>query len=159
MSSEITTDNVLRRTKIVCTIGPRTSSAAAMKDLIEAGMDVARINFSHGTHKEHSHYIKTLRKVAKQLNSTLAIMQDLPGPKNRTGKLMDGKVVLKNNAYLVLTTKQILGDENCISVDLRDLPKNVKPGDLIFLDDGSIELRVISTTNQAVQKVRWRGRW
>jgi pyruvate kinase len=150
MLSKITTGNTLRRTKIVCTIGPSTNSAAAIKDLIKAGMDVARINFSHGTRKEHAQYIKTLRKVAKQLSSPLAIMQDLPGPKNRTGKLKDGEVILKNNAYVVLTTKQILGDENRISVDLSDLPKNVKAGDSIFLNDGNIELRVISTTNTDV---------
>lgn len=150
MPSKISSGKILRKTKIVCTIGPSTSSADAMKDLVKAGMDVARINFSHGTHKEHAYYIKTLRKVAKKLNSPLAIMQDLPGPKNRTGKLKDGEVLLKNNAYVVLTTKEILGDENCISVDMHDLPKSVKSGDSIFLNDGNIELRVISTTKTDV---------
>ena len=118
---------------------------------MQAGMDVARINFSHGTHKEHTMHIKTLRKVAKQFGSPLAIMQDLPGPKNRTGKLKDGVVELKDNAYVVLTTKQVLGDEHQISVGLRDLPKNVKPGDSIFLADGTIELHVISTTKSDIK--------
>jgi len=114
-------------------------------------MDVARINFSHGTHKEHAIKIKTLRKVAKQLGLPLAIMQDLPGPKDRTGKLKDGVVELKNNAYVVLTTKQIIGDEHQISIGLRDLPKSVKPGDSIFLADGTIELRVVSTTKTDIK--------
>lgn len=151
MSLDIASGKTLRRTKIVCTIGPSTSSAAAIKELIQAGMDVARINFSHGTHKEHATQIKTLRKVAKQLGSPLAIMQDLPGPKSRTGKLKNGAVELKNNAYIVLTTKQVLGDEHQVSVGMRDLPKNVKPGDSIFLADGTIELRVVSTTKTDIK--------
>ncbi|MBM3167563.1 MAG: pyruvate kinase, partial [Chloroflexi bacterium] len=151
MSSNIASSSISRRTKIVCTIGPATSSTAAIKDLIQAGMDVARLNFSHGTHKEHATQIKALRKVAKQLGSPLAIMQDLPGPKNRTGKLKNGVIELKNNAYTVLTTKQIIGDEHQISIGLRDLPKNVKPGDSIFLADGTIELRVVSTTKTDIK--------
>ncbi|MCK4331911.1 MAG: pyruvate kinase, partial [Dehalococcoidia bacterium] len=80
MPFDILQSSQSRRTKIVCTIGPSTSSASAIKELLEAGMDVARINFSHGTHKEHARQIRTLRKVAKQVGSPLAIMQDLPGP-------------------------------------------------------------------------------
>ena len=139
-----------RRTKIVCTIGPGTCSASAIKGLLEAGMDVARINFSHGTHQEHASYMRTLRKVAKQVGLPLAIMQDLPGAKDRTGKLKKGMVELKENASFVLTTRDVLGDEHRVSVDLPDLPKNVKPGDKIFLDDGTIELRVVATSNTDV---------
>jgi len=134
-----------QRTKIVCTIGPGTCSASAIRGLLEAGMDVARINFSHGTHQEHTSYMKTLRKVARQVGLPLAIMQDLPGPKDRTGKLKKGVVELKENASFILTTRDVLGDEHQVSVDLPDLPKNVKPGDRIFLDDGTIELRVVAT--------------
>jgi pyruvate kinase len=139
-----------RKTKIVCTIGPSTSSASVIKELLQTGMDVARINFSHGTHKEHTSYIKTLRQTAKKADLPLAIMQDLPGPKNRTGKLRRGSIELKENADFILTTREILGDENRVSVGLPYLSSIVKPGDMIFLDDGAIELRVTATSNTDV---------
>ncbi len=142
-----------RRTKIVCTIGPSTSSASVIKELLQTGMDVARINFSHGTHKEHASYIKTLRQAAKQADIPLAIMQDLPGPKNRTGKLKGGSIELKENSNFILTTREILGNENRVSVGLPYLPSIVKPGDIVFLDDGAIELKVtdISDTDVTCQ--------
>jgi len=116
-------------------------------------MDVARINFSHGTHKEHASYIKTLRQAAKQADIPLAIMQDLPGPKNRTGKLKGGSIELKENSNFILTTREILGNENRVSVGLPYLPSIVKPGDIVFLDDGAIELKVtdISDTDVTCQ--------
>ena len=136
----------LRRTKIVCTIGPSTGSPGMIRELIRAGMDVARINFSHGTHKEHASYIKALRRAAKQADMPLAILQDLPGPKNRIGKLKNGAIELKEDANFVLTTRAILGDEHKVSVDLPSLPQSVKPGDMIFLDDGAIKLKVTGTS-------------
>lgn len=149
MSLDIT-HNPYLRTKIVCTIGPSTSSASMIKELLQAGMDVARINFSHGTHKEHASYIRTLQQVAKQAGVPLGIMQDLPGPKNRTGKLKKSAIELTENADFVLTTKEVLGDEHRVSVGLPDLPKNVKPGDMIFIDDGAIELKVVATSKTEV---------
>jgi len=149
MSLDIT-HNPYRRTKIVCTIGPSTSSASMIKELLQTGMDVARINFSHGTRKEHASYIKTLRRAAKQAGVPLAIMQDLPGPKNRTGKLKKGSIELKENADFILTTREILGDEHRVSVDLPYLPNIVKPGDMVFLDDGAIELKVTATSKTEV---------
>src|SRR4030043_1147195 len=122
MSLDIT-HNPYRRTKIVCTIGPSTSSASMIKELLQAGMDVARINFSHGTHKEHASYIKTLRQAAKQAGVPLAIMQDLPGPKNRTGKLKKGSIELKENADFILTKREILGHEHRESVNLQYMQK------------------------------------
>ena len=149
MSTDIS-HNPYRRTKIVCTIGPSTSPEPVIRKLLQTGMDVARINFSHGTHKEHTTYIKTLRRTARQLDLPLAIMQDLPGPKNRTGKLKRGNVELKENADFILTTREILGDEHKVSVGLPYLPSIVKTGDTIFLDDGAIELRVTATSNTEV---------
>ncbi len=140
-----------RRTKIVCTIGPSTGSSTMIKELLKAGMNVARINFSHGTHKQHADYIRNLRQAAKRAELPLAIMQNLPGPKYRTGKLKKGTVELKENADFVLTTMEVLGDEHRVSVDLTDLPKNAKPGDAIFLNDGAIELRVIDTSKSEVK--------
>ena len=139
-----------RRTKIVCTIGPSTCSTSVITELLKTGIDVARINFSHGTKDEHISYIKTLRQAARKAGLPLAIMQDLPGPKNRTGKLKKGAAELKTGADFVLTTREILGDENRVSVALPELPGLVKPGDTIFLDDGAIELKVKSTGNAEV---------
>jgi len=147
MPSDILQNNKHRRTKIICTIGPSTSSAPVIKDLLQSGMDVARINFSHGTHKEHAQNIKTLRKTAKQLGLPLAIMQDLPGPKIRTGKLSKSKVNLEEDSNFTITTRQVPGDENEVSVDMPNLPDNVKADDIIFLDDGAIKLKVIATSN------------
>jgi pyruvate kinase len=121
-----------------------------IKELLQAGMDVARINFSHGTYKEHASYIRTLQQAAKQAGVPLGIMQDLPGPKNRTGKLKKGAIELTENADFVLTTKEVLGDEHRVSVGLPDLPKNVKPGDMIFIDDGAIELKVVAKSKTEV---------
>jgi len=149
MSLDIT-HNPYLRTKIVGTIGPSTSSASMIKELLQAGMNVARINFSHGTHKEHASYIRNLQQAAKQADIPLGIMQDLPGPKNRTGKLKKGAIELTENADFVLTTKEVLGDEHRVSVGLPDLPKNVKPGDMIFIDDGAIELKVVATSKTEV---------
>ncbi len=140
-----------RRTKIVCTIGPSSSSAETIQKMLEAGMDVARLNFSHGTHKEHAAVIRTLRRVARRAGFPLAIMQDLPGPKNRTGKLKNGTIELREGAEFILTTKQVLGNEHLVSVELPELPKKVKPGHAIYLDDGAIELKVIETGSTDVR--------
>jgi len=139
-----------RRTKIVCTIGPNSSSPEIIRQMLHAGMDVARINFSHGTHKEHSVQIRTLRRVARELGFPLAIMQDLPGPKNRTGKLKNGIIELKEGARFVLTTRQLLGNEHTVSVELPELPRKVRPGDTVYLDDGAIELKVIDANTTDV---------
>jgi len=149
MSFNFLTDILSRRTKIVCTIGPSCNSIPVVTDLLKTGLDVARINFSHGTYSEHAKVIKMIRRVAKQLDLPVAIMQDLPGPKDRTGKVKKGEVTLKAGNNFVLTTRQVLGDERQVSVDLPDLPKHVKLGDTVFLSDGNIKLEItsISTTD------------
>ena len=132
----------MRRTKIVCTIGPSSNSALNIAELLKAGLDVARINFSHGAHNEHARHIRTLRRVARELNLPIAIMQDLPGPKERTGKVKGGRVWLKDGDDFLITTRPILGDSQQVSVDLPDLPKHVKLGDTIFLGDGIIKMEI-----------------
>lgn len=131
----------------MCTIGPSTSSPVVMKELLDAGMDVARINFSHGTRTEHAANIKNVRKAATELGLPLAIIQDLPGQKNRTGKLAKGTVELKENSHFTITTRDVLGDKHHVSVDSPELPKKIKPGDAIFLNDGVIRLKVIDTSD------------
>ncbi len=142
---------VLRKTKIVCTIGPGSSSPAMVKDLIQTGMNVARINASHGTPEEHRKYIRTLRREAKKLDVPLAILLDLPGPKERTGKTKRGGIKLREGAEFILTTRDVLGDEKQVSVDLPELPRHVKPGQEVLLDDGQMKLQVISVTSSDVR--------
>jgi len=131
-----------RRTKIVCTIGPATSSTAVIEKLIRAGMNVARLNLSHGKPTEHAHFVQTLRNLSQRLGVEIAILIDLPGPKYRTGKLKGDRAILKKGAQLVLTTQQIEGDADRVSVNLPNLPKDVKAGDTVLLADGAMRLKV-----------------
>ncbi len=140
-----------RRTKIVCTIGPATSSAAVIDQLIKAGMDVARLNLSHGTFKEHACYIQTIRKLSRRLAIPVAILIDLPGPKYRTGKLKDGQARLKKGAQVILTTRQVEGDDGVIPINLSTLPQDVKVGDTVLLDDGAMQLRVLEKQKTEVR--------
>ena len=132
------------KTKIVCTIGPNSNKASSVEALLKSGMDVARINFSHGTHEEHARDIETIRKVARKLRMPVAILQDLPGPKDRTGNVREGGILLKEGQDFILSTRQVLGDEKRVTVDWPDLPMSVKLGDIIYLDDGTIKLEVLS---------------
>jgi pyruvate kinase len=131
-----------RRTKIVCTIGPSTGSIGMIEKLIKAGMNVARLNLSHGTFSEHAGYVQSIREASQRLNTVVAALLDLPGPKYRTGKLKNHQVVLKKGAYLSFTVERIEGDETRVPVNLPDLPEDVKPDDTILLDDGAMELKV-----------------
>jgi pyruvate kinase len=132
-----------RRTKIVCTIGPATGSTGVITQLIRAGMNVARLNLSHGTPREHARHIQTVRKLSHRLAIPVAILMDLPGPKYRIGKLEDGQARLKKGARVVLTTRQVEGDDGVIPVNLPTLPQDVKAGDTVLLDDGAMQLKVL----------------
>jgi len=140
-----------RRTKIVCTLGPATSSGAVIEQLIKAGMNVARLNLSHGTYKEHTQRIQTLRKLTQGLATPIAILLDLPGPKYRTGKLKDGQAMLKKGAQVILTTRQTEGDAGVISVNLPTLTQNIKVGDTVLLDDGAMQLKVLERQGTEVR--------
>ncbi|NLJ25366.1 MAG: pyruvate kinase [Firmicutes bacterium] len=131
----------MRKTKIVCTIGPASDGAETMAALLRAGMNVARINFSHGTHEEHLERLKRLRAVAKDQGVVLAIMQDIQGPKIRIGDL-PGKVMLENGETFVITTEECEGSANRVSVNYPKLPQDVGPGNVIYLDDGLLKLEV-----------------
>jgi pyruvate kinase len=139
-----------RRTKIVCTIGPATGSAAVVERLIRGGMSVARLNLSHGTHSTHAQYIRTVRRLSQRLGIKVAILIDLPGPKYRTGRLKDGQVILINGAMLTLTTEDIEGDATLVPVNLSTLPQDVKVGDKVLLDDGAMQLRVLEKKDNRV---------
>lgn len=139
----------MRKTKIVCTIGPASDDPTVMREIIKTGMDVARLNFSHGTHEQHRERISRLRQAASGLGTNLAIMLDTKGPEIRTGFVKGGKVNLVEGARLVLTIENLEGDENQISVTYERLPQAVEPGNTILLADGIINLKVLDV--QATQ--------
>ncbi len=142
----------MRRTKIVCTIGPATNSEAQLEQLMRAGMNVARLNFSHSTQQEHEQVIERVRAISARLNCAVAILLDLQGPKIRTGALQDGKPVrLVDGTQVTITTRDLVGNGQFISTTYKDLPQDVKIGDRILLDDGLLELRVVSTNETDVQ--------
>ncbi len=136
-------DGAERRAKIVCTVGPSSNSEAALRELMRLGMDVARLNFSHGTHEEHARIIERLRKAAARENRTICILQDLQGPKIRTGRLRDRRpVVLKTGSRVTITPRNVLGTPNLISTSFKGLAQEVEPGSRILLSDGLIEVVV-----------------
>lgn len=137
---------IARRTKIVCTIGPASSSAAVIERLIRAGMNVARLNLSHGSHRDHARLLATVRRTARRLALPVAILMDLPGPKYRIGALQDGAVELRRSAQVILTTRPITGNTQEIPVNLPTLPQDTKVGDSVLLDDGAMQLKVLRTT-------------
>jgi pyruvate kinase len=136
----------VRRTRIVCTIGPASASAEVLDRLVAAGMDVARLNFSHGTHEEHAAVIRRIRDGETRWGRPIAILQDLQGPKVRLGTFEHGRVDLPTGAPFTLTTRSIVGDAGRASVSHPEYLRAAKPGDEIWMDDGLIRLRVEATT-------------
>jgi pyruvate kinase len=132
-----------RRAKIVCTIGPSSDTEEMMRELMLRGMNVARLNFSHGSHDDHARVIRRLRKVARDLGRTICILQDLQGPKIRTGRLKDRMAVtLQSGQTITITPQDVMGTAELISTTYQDLAHDVKPGEHILLSDGRIELVV-----------------
>ncbi len=140
-----------RRTKIVCTLGPATDTPEVIERVIRAGMNIARFNLSHGSFEEHSRRIQTVRNASKKLDMPCSILIDLPGPKYRTGKQNPESITLKNGQAFILTMKQIVGNEQMVSVNLPGLAQQVKPGDSVLLNDGVMELQVLGTTDSEVR--------
>lgn len=138
------------RAKIICTIGPASSSVETMRALIENGMDVARFNFSHGGPDKQAPNIERLREVSREMGKPVAILQDLQGPKIRTGALSQDKVQLVLGQHFTLTTRNVAGDATEVSTTYPALPSDCKPDDTILLDDGNIALRVLEVTETDV---------
>lgn len=140
------------RTKIVATIGPSSSRKAVLRKMLLAGMNVARLNFSHGEYTEHEKVIQHIRSLSEQMGKPVGILLDLQGPKIRTGKLLEGKPVqLERNATVQITTRDVDGGTGgLISTTYKRLPKDVGEGDTILIDDGMIELRVVSVAKDTV---------
>jgi pyruvate kinase len=142
---------VTRRTKIVCTIGPASSSETDLRALIEAGMNVARLNFAHGDHAQHGDVLSRIRALAEGLGTPVAVLQDLAGPKVRIGTVGDGSIVLEAGRPFVLTTEPIEGSTDRVSVSYAGLPREVKAGDALLLADGTVHLRVEGVTETEVR--------
>jgi pyruvate kinase len=140
----------MRRTKIVCTIGPATDDEGTLSRLMDAGMNVARLNFSHGTHESHQATAARIRSVATARELPVALLQDLSGPKIRVGKFASGSIDLEVGQGFTLTTEKVAGDQESVSVTYAGLPADVKVGDRILLADGSIELRASAVDSKRV---------
>ena len=140
----------VRRTKIICTIGPASESEKVIRRMIRGGMDVARLNFSHGSFSSHKRIITLVRRAARQLGKPVAILQDLPGPKLRIGPVEGDRVRLRAGKPITLTARQAIGNEEIVSVEHRMFTGSVKRGDTILLGDGEIELQAQRVTGTEV---------
>ena len=139
---------VYNRTKIVATLGPASSSKETLLSMIKAGVDVCRLNFSHGRQADHQTVINIIREINKQYKTNVGILADLQGPKIRIGLVKDGGVQLLNGSQIEITTKEMIGDEKQIYITYESFPKDVRPGEIILLDDGKIQMRVLATNNK-----------
>ncbi len=139
----------MKRTKIICTLGPSTNSVEKIVELVHAGMDIARLNFSHGTHTDHKSRIDMVREASKITGKQIAILQDLQGPKIRIGDL-EKTVLLKQGDRFTITTKDILGTFDRVSTSYKEIAKDVRPGDRILMDDGLLEVRVLEKSDTDV---------
>jgi len=136
----------MRKTKIVCTIGPASESVETLKEMIKAGMDVARFNFSHGTHPEQQKKFESVKRARKELGMMVATMQDTKGPEIRLIDIEGGRTVLEDGQIFTLTTENLLGNQERVSITYKNLVNDIKAGDTVLIDDGLIELHVERVT-------------
>ena len=141
----------MRRAKIVCTLGPATSSEEDIRSLVEAGMDVARLNLSHGAYSDHEIVYKNVRKAADATGRGVGILVDLQGPKIRVGRFAEGPVALERGAEFTITTEDVAGDRTMVSTTYAGLPQDVHPGDRVLIDDGKVALTCIGVDGQRVK--------
>ena len=129
----------MRKTKIICTLGPATDDESVLRELMLAGMDVARLNFSHQTNAEQKVRIDMVKKLREELKLPIALLLDTKGPEIRTGNFSKSKVTLEEGHTFTLTTRDVVGDENIVSITFPRLPQEVSQGSKILIDDGLIE--------------------
>ncbi|OAI51474.1 pyruvate kinase [Betaproteobacteria bacterium SCGC AG-212-J23] len=141
---------MMRSTKIVATLGPASSDPAVLERMVRAGVDVVRLNFSHGTAQDHENRAKVVKEIASRVGRTVAILCDLQGPKIRVGKFKDGKVMLEKGQKFVLDAGCEMGDGNRSGLDYKELPRDVGPGAVLLLDDGKIVLDVVEVRGEEV---------
>ena len=143
----------MRKTKIVCTIGPSSSDEKIFSAMCKAGLNVARLNFSHSTHAEHQKKIDMIKKVREELNMPIAIMLDTKGPEYRIKTFKDSKVVVKDGAKFTFTTRDIEGDETIVSVNYKNLVDDLSIGDRILVNNGLVIFEVVAIDNTEVECV------
>lgn len=141
----------MRKTKIVCTIGPASRDPQTLKEMLQAGMNVARVNFSHGTHAEHKETIETFRRVRDEMGLPAAVLLDTKGPEIRIRDFAKGEELLRDGQEFTITTRDVMGTDEIVSVTYQDLPSEVNPGNLILINDGKIVIQVIETTETDVR--------
>ena len=139
------------KTKIVCTLGPASEDREVLGKMLGAGMNIARLNFSHGDFESHSRMVENLREAARNTGKRVAILADLPGPKIRIGRLSEEPIAIVPESLLTLTTNDIIGNAERISVNFSDLPEVVKSGDTLFINDGFIQLDVLQVEGTEVR--------
>jgi pyruvate kinase len=154
MHTDILTNH---RVRIVATIGPASRNVETLIAMIEAGMNVARLNFSHGSYEDHAQSVTMIRRAADQVGVPIAILQDLQGVKIRTGLLQNGKAELKSGQTFILTSRDVPGDEKEVSISWPSLPRDVKKDHILLLDDGRLSLRVIDSTETDIRTVVEQG--
>ncbi len=140
----------MRKAKIVCTLGPSSDSIEVIEGMIRAGMDVARLNFSHGSHEDHARRAEWVRKIAARVGRNVAVLQDIQGPKIRLGRFDGGQAVVKKGQTVTVTTRSVMGNDSVIPTPVKSLPKDVRKGDPILLDDGRVRLEVLKVKGQDV---------
>ncbi len=141
----------MKRTKIVCTLGPATDEADGIERLVKAGMNVARINASHGSHEEHEARIRKVRAASERLGEAVAVLVDLQGPKIRVGRFPDGPALLEAGDPFTITTRDVPGSQEIVSTSYRGFAGDCKVGDMILVDDGKVQLRVVEVTGTDVR--------
>lgn len=142
----------MRRTKIVVTLGPASSSLDVIRQLVQAGMDVARLNFSHGTHEDHARNIATLRAVSEELDKPVTILQDLQGPKIRVAQLPDGEMLLTRGATVSLVpVAYFTGEKDAMPIDYDGMADEARPGMRVLLADGLFELESVEIARRALR--------
>ena len=148
---------MLRRTKIVATLGPASSDARTLGRMIDAGLDVVRMNFSHGTADEHRKRVELVRSLAQRAGRAVGVLVDLQGPKIRIGKFEQGRITLEGGKQFVLDAERALGDERGVGLDYKNLPNDVRAGDTLLLDDGRIVLGVENVQGSRIKTVVEQG--
>ncbi|MBK9761467.1 MAG: pyruvate kinase [Flavobacteriales bacterium] len=146
--------NIDPKTKIVATIGPASSSVSVLRELMRAGMDVARLNFSHGSYEFYAEVIANIRDLNAELGITTAILADLQGPKLRVGEMENGSIDVPEGSELIITTEKMIGVQGKVSTVYQQFPQDVKPGEHVLLDDGKLRMQVISTDGKTEVKLK-----
>lgn len=143
----------MRKTKIVCTIGPASRDRETLRDMLEAGMNVARINFSHGTHEEHKKTIENFRSVRDELGYPAAVLLDTKGPEIRLRDFEKGEEILDDGQSFILTTQDVMGTKYMAAVTYQDFPKELSCGNLVLINDGKIVIKVTEITDTDVKGI------